>query len=320
MKKILIVTILFLIVILSLSGCVDNNEETAGEDEQNIIENNNGEDGKTEGNDNKKDGNHYSWSTMDQGPYRDQISYATSTDLLNWVDSQIVLAEHASVPGAVYKDEVIYVYFTDVSVDGIAERLGLITSEDNGETWTDKVFVTIEGINDKIPVDPAPFLLDDGRIRLYYFDINEIRQPGFDGANKIYSIVSSDGVNFTQEDGVRFQRKSIYDPAVIKVDALWRLYVGDMADNRVISAVSDDGLTFTEEGIAFEGGIVPDVFFKNDTYYLYTVGIDISTSYNGSSFAKTPYRFESQINRLTADPSVIELNDGTYMMLYKTKI
>jgi hypothetical protein len=262
----------------------------------------------------------YNWSTMMEGPYRDKVSFATSTDLLNWTDSEVILAEHASVPGAVYKNSVIYVYFVDVSEDGKPEQTGLIRSEDNGQTWLPKEWVVYEGIGDKVPVDPAPFLLDDERIRLYYFDINEGRSSNdLGGTNKIYSAVSTDGIHFVQEEDVRFSRQGIYDPDVIEVNGEWRMYVGDIPNNMVISAVSSDRLIFVEEGVAYSGGAVPDVFFKDDIYYLYTAGIDISTSSDGVSFTKTYYSFQSNQGGVTADPSVIELNDGTYMMLYKTQ-
>lgn len=278
-------------------------------------------DGSGDGNGGEKDnGDQYSWSTMDEGPYSDKVSYATSIDLLNWVDSEITLATHASVPGAVYKDDVIYVYFVDVSTDGIPEQIGLIKSSDNGQTWTDKVFIDIEDVGDKVPVDPAPFLLDDGAIRLYYFDINEERS-GFDVAaeNKIYCADSSDGVNFVEHEDVCFAYTGVYDPDVILVDGVYRMYVGDIAGNKVISATSSDGLTFTYEGTAYTGGAVPDAFYKEGTYYLYTAGIDISTSSDGASYTSTSNSFRSNLGTVTADPSVIELNDGTYMMLYKTK-
>jgi hypothetical protein len=256
---------------------------------------------------------------MTEGPYRDKVSFATSIDLLNWTDSGMILANHASVPGAIYKDGTIYVYFVDVSEDGKPEQLGLIRSEDNGTTWSSKEYVIFNGIGNKVPVDPAPFLLDNESIRLYYFDINEQRiSPNPEATNKIYSAISTDGIHFAQEDGVRFERKGIFDPDVIKVNNTWRMYVGDIAGNMVISAVSSDGLSFTEEGTAFDGGAVPDVFFKNNIYYLYTAGIDISNSQNGASFTKTSYSFRL-LEKITADPSVIELDNGTYVMLYKTK-
>ena len=63
----------------------------------------------------------YDWSQMDKGPYHDQISYATSTDLKTWKNSGEILAEHASVPDVILKDGTIYAYFVDFSEDGIKE-------------------------------------------------------------------------------------------------------------------------------------------------------------------------------------------------------
>jgi len=308
MNKILLILLVLISMMMMFCGCTTTEENGENGDQEQQKEENN-------------DKSQYSWSTMNEGPYNDQISYATSTDLLTWVDSEVMLAQHASVPGAIYKDGVIYVYFVDVSVDGIPERTGLITSSDEGMTWSEIEYVTFNGIGDMVPVDPCPFLLDDGRIRLYYYDINEGRQIMTLGMeNKMYSAISSDGITFDHEDGVRFSDIDVYDPDVIQVDDTWRMYVGNIAENKVISATSTNGLDFTKEGTALSGGAVPDVFYKENVYYLYTAGIDISTSSDGATFTKTTNRFESNINMLTADPSVIELEDGSYIMFYKTKI
>jgi hypothetical protein len=304
MKKIVTILIFFVLIATIFSGCTNTKEDT----------NQNGDQSKEK----EEDTNQYAWSTMNEGPYHDKISYATSTDLLTWTDSEIVLADHASVPGAIYKDNTIYVYFIDVSVDGLPERIGLITSNDNGLTWSDEIVITIDDIGDKVPVDPAPFLLDDGRIRLYYFDINEERiAPETTTENHIYAAISSDGIHF-EEEGLCFSQISVYDPDVIQVDDTYRMYVGNLAENKVISATSADGITFTYEGTAYTGGAVPDVFYNNGTYYLYTAGINIATSTDSITFTATSSRFTSTLG-ITADPSVIELNDGTFMMLYKTK-
>ena len=339
-KQITIVSFLFLALVLVAGGCKNKDESNESETNQikeqkqekvevdnNEIDNNievestkslaqEAKEEYEQARERNKDCRQYAWSNMNEGPYRDKVSFATSTDLLNWEDSEQILAEHASVPGAIMKDGTIYVYHVDVSESCYAESLGLIKSEDNGETWSESERVYIKGLSDKVAVDPAPYLLEDGSIRLYYFDINGDKNPSADF--KIYSAVSSDGKNFEEEEGIRFSNPGTLDPDVIKVGDTWRLYAGAIESNSTISATSNDGLNFTYEGVAYQGGAVPDVFYKDGTYYLYTAGIDVATSSDGVKFTRTNGHFQSNLGMVTADPSVIELTDGTYLMMYKT--
>src|SRR3989344_2302561 len=265
----------------------------------------------------KSDG--YKWSTSPQGPYHDKVSYATSTDLLNWTDSGKVLIEHASVPDVILKDGTIYMYFVDVSTDGRPEQLGMMKSTDDGKSWSERQIITIKGVGvaSKVPVDPDPFLLPDGRIRIYYFDISGRANVGSKSKNKIYSAVSSDGVNFKQEDSVRFEDDNIFDPDVLKVDDTWRLYVGNPEGQKVVSATSKDGLNFVKEGAAYEGSSVPNAIYEGGKYYLYTAGIQIATSSDGKTYTKSKYSFKGP-GGVTADPGVVKLGDNNYLMIYKT--
>jgi len=264
-----------------------------------------------------KNKNQYNWSTMDQGPYRDKVSFATGTSLTDWIDSGKILAEHASVPDVVVKDGVLYVYFVDVSTDGIKEQVRLIKSSDNGKTWSAKELITIKGLGDKIAVDPSPFLLDDGQIRLYYFDISTTKTTGMEN-NTIYSAISSDGLNFTEEEGYRLRYRGIFDPDVIRVGDTWRMYVGNEDGSKVYSATSSDGMNFSYEGVAITGGAIPNVIYEAGKYYLYYAsdGVTIATSTDGKIFAKTANKF--QRNGLTADPGVVKVSDNLYFMVYKT--
>ncbi len=135
MKKIVLVLIVLIMIVTGfLSGCTNTNQTSDDEEKE-------------------SGGQEYMWSTMTQGPYKDKVSFANSTDLLNWTDSGVILANHASVPGAIYKDNTIYVYFVDVSEDGKPEQIGLIHSTDKGQTWSSKEYVIFNGIEDKVPVD-----------------------------------------------------------------------------------------------------------------------------------------------------------------------
>lgn len=264
----------------------------------------------------------YSWSTMNEGPYMDSITFATSTNLTSWYPSGKILATHASVPGAVVKNDKIFVYFVDVTEDGVPEQTGLVSSEDNGRTWSTTQRVIIEGLGDHVVADPDPVLLDDGRIRLYYFDINESRlyagEENTEAPQRIYSAISDDGIHFTQENGVRLTRNGAFDPDVERDGDIWRMYVGTPDGQQVISATSSDGLNFSEEGVAFTGGGVPDVFYTEKLWYLFTSGISIATSKDGKTFSSTGHVFHAPGADLTADPSVVQLNTGKYLMVYKT--
>lgn len=265
-----------------------------------------------------KDVGQNNWSTMDQGPYKDKVSYATSTDLLKWTDSGKILATHASVPDAVVKEGIIFAYFVDVSTDGIAEQTGMVKSIDGGKSWTERQIIKIDGIGNKAVADPDPYLLPDGKIRLYYYDILENRTKKITESvvNKIYSAISTDGVNFTQEDGVRLEYEMIFDPDVIKVGDTWRMYAGT-DKNKVISATSTDGLNFTYEGIATENAGVPNIYYDGTKYLLYTAGIEIFTSTDGKTFTKTSNSFRIT-GGVTADPGVVKISEDKYLMVFKT--
>src|SRR3546814_13044846 len=90
------------------------------------------------------------------------------------------------------KDGVIYMYFVDVNTDDKAEQIGLKTSSDKGATWSDTTIITINGVGDRVPVDLDPFLLPDGKIRLYYFDIADSGTNENPKNNKISYAVSID--------------------------------------------------------------------------------------------------------------------------------
>ncbi len=303
--------IVSILAVIIVCGAVYFLLGAAKQDKSSIV---NTTDQPTKSADKGKDANQYDWSTMDQGPYKDKVSYATGTSLINWKDSKKILAEHASVPDVVNNNGVLRVYFVDVTEDGKPEQIGHIQSSDGGATWGERSIVSIKGLGDKVAVDPCPFVLPDGRTRLYYLDINATRSGSLDN-NAIYSAISDDGLNFTEEAGVRFKYKGIFDPDVINVNDNWRMYVGT-DDQKVLSATSIDGLNFTYEGVAFTGGAIPNVVYEDEKYYLYTGGIEISTSTDGKSFTRTGNRFDS--GALTADPGVARITDDQYIMVYKT--
>lgn len=91
------------------------------------------------------------------------------------------------------------------------------------------------GVAPGLPLaDPTAALLDDGRIRLYLF----AQDVGVVGA------VSTDGLDFTEEPGVRVSGPDGGQPRIWRLpDGRWRLYVTKIQE--IVSYTSADGLTFT---------------------------------------------------------------------------
>ena len=183
------------------------------------------------------------------------------------------------------------------------------------KNWSEKQMVAIKGLGDKTFVDPDPYLLDDGRIRLYYFDISATKEDRDLSDNAIYSAISEDGVNFTEEEGKRFAYRGIFDPDVMKIGDFYRMFCGTDQE-QVIYADSEDGLSFNYQGVALEKGSIPNAIYESGTYYMFTGGIEISTSKDGKNFAKTSNKFEA--DGLTADPGVVKLGENNFFMIYKT--
>lgn len=140
--------------------------------------------------------------------------------------------------------------------------------------------------------------LDDGRLRIYYSLEPEV--PGFEG--QVYSAVSSDGITWTKEEGIRMKWATF--PSVIKLSdpkkapklpsgkiAKWRMYFQGFTGGSshkhpeigIMSAISEDGLNWVRED-----------------------GFRIKIGQQGEYDTKH-----------VASPTVIELPDGTFLMVYR---
>jgi hypothetical protein len=76
------------------------------------------------------------------------------------------------------------------------------------------------------------------------------------GPQHILSAISDDGINFTLEDGVRFEGDAIADPDVVRSGDEWLMFLS--LGERVILARSPDGLHFERDtGLTLDGGVMP---------------------------------------------------------------
>ncbi|MEK7674522.1 MAG: hypothetical protein AAB676_01640 [Verrucomicrobiota bacterium] len=84
------------------------------------------------------------------------------------------------------------------------DRVAVRFSEDEGRTWSKPEPIAVEGLESGLarPFDPTLVPLPDGRIRLYF---TSNRSPDFRRSTPaIYSAISSNGISYVFEPGVRF--------------------------------------------------------------------------------------------------------------------
>lgn len=255
------------------------------------------------------------------GPYYHQIYAATSSDGLTWQKQGKMLFDHASVPGAVVKNNKIYLYFVDASFD--EDQLSVVTSTDNGQTFTEKQKVTVQDTPSYAIVDPHPQLVD-GKIRLYYFSSpvapGEEKEPT---SYQIYSASSNDGVNFDNPQVAFSNQQIITDPDVFQTDTDWRMFVSE--GTQLLLAISTDGgLTFQQdENFSWDKGGVCDTIKMGGVFRTYFCGqggiLSATGAETGKLIQETGVRLESENDQIICDPSVVQLPDGSYLMFYKTQ-
>jgi hypothetical protein len=217
----------------------------------------------------------------------------------------------------------------------VSGRTVVAISPDNGVSWVYKKvnFTGVPGLPE--PADPEVVRLDDGTLRMYFTWENREEEPS---VTAVYSALSTDGLNFTMEEGARFgvQGERVKDPVVLKIDNTWHLWNGgDDVDGYY--STSDDGLNFDRKsalltrqnrdqwgidwvssGIAVPGG-----------YRLY--GFDENNIKSLFSVDGTEWSLDSGV-RLSVDPTgglekdwvgdctIVQLLDKSYMMFYVTFI
>lgn len=183
---------------------------------------------------------------------------------------------------------------------------------------------------------PYIYKLKDGKFRLYYC----VKEG-------IVSAVSSDGLNFEKEAGVRIAQVSgfgnhesmVCDPTIVDLpDGTIRMYYKGAtgaggpgkAVHEVFSAVSSDGLNFQKEGLRIDSkktgddgwASVPEAVRLSDgrvrIYYVSDAasvghGIVSAISSDGLNFTKEETKLTGFV-----DPAVIILSDGQYLLLAKS--
>ncbi len=255
---------------------------------------------------------------------------AQSGDLVFIPDAGLRLTD-ASIPEIGY-DAATGTYYLFHSGEGTVKGDAVATSKD-GLTFSAPVLQTSKAF------DPRRVRLPDGRWRSYFWD-NPGRPQG------LKSRISADGVNFTEESGLRYALQAndkssagIYELFANPDGTMVLLYLGDlMGLNNTRRAVSlDSGKTFTFDrgnilgDDSFGGGansyvdittiVLPDgrrrLFSMRQGHTIYTH----TSSDGGKTWTLDPgYRLRDSISfsqyspKSQNDPSVIRLPDGRYRL------
>ncbi|OGD61500.1 hypothetical protein A3A71_02650 [Candidatus Berkelbacteria bacterium RIFCSPLOWO2_01_FULL_50_28] len=127
--------------------------------------------------------------------------------------------------------------------------------------------------------------LANGQKRMYYSI-----EPEVPGNNlEMYSSLSSDGVTWTQESGIR-RTMATFPDVIILPDKTFRMYFQN--GGVIKSAVSTDGLTWTDESgtridklndlsLVFDNVAAPTTIIQNDGTYVMVYRGTINTAYVG---------------------------------------
>lgn len=253
------------------------------------------------------------------GPFYHNVHTAASNDGLRYSGGATQILNHASVPDATLLPSGQIVIY---AVDGAARsKSGVMVaaSDDQGKTWS-AGSMQLNSSRQGGVADPQVILTDSGQLRLYYIVFSGPPAPGQPptGVNKVYSATSSDGINFTEEPGVRFEYAQITDPDVIKINDLWFMYAAQ--GQKQIYATSPDGLSFGYKGITRERGSVSKTVPIGDDKYrqFYCVGgISSSSTSNGISWTDEGVNLSAPAGKIICDPSPIQLEPSSWLMIYK---
>lgn len=162
------------------------------------------------------------------GPWdNDVIVYRVTT---NHTPDQLATFERAGVPTvARLQDGRLISAFQHFPADDHRnfDRVAVRFSSDEGRTWSDPASIKVTGMEPGLarPFDPTLVPLPDGRVRLYF---TSNRNADFRRSTPaIYSAISTNGIDYTFEPGVRFSMEGyiVIDCAVALHNNVFHLIV-----------------------------------------------------------------------------------------------
>ena len=201
------------------------------------------------------------------------------------------------------------------------DRVAVKISEDGGKAWSAPRPIVVEGLPETYqrPFDPTLALAADGRIRLY-FSCSPTGQRLLDAGVGTYSAISTDGVRYQFEPGVRFSMsgRAVIDCAALRLGEKWH-YTSPRGrpDEGAYHAVSDDGLKFTRlddipavDGVNWLGNLMPYAdgmrFYGNSHR-----GMWWAFSKDGREWTRPTY-----LGFGGGDPAAVQVSDKRFLIIY----
>lgn len=204
------------------------------------------------------------------------------------------------------------------------DSVAVMTSDDDGRTWSKPKAITLEGLPDNLYrcFDPTLAALEDGRVRLY-FTSERGNEYDLRGNRAIFSAVSTDGYRYKFEDGERFglTYRETYDVAVAKLGTTWHLYCPMEEPGRGYHAVSVNGRDFVRQ---------LDVTVSGDRRFLGAVladggglrfyGTGAGGGWIGFSADGNEWKVEEAGRFGGADPGAVVTKDGRVLLVTTGKL
>lgn len=282
-----------------------------------------------------------------------RLLLATSTDGVAWTRTGQVLADQSSVADAlVLPSGRLLAYFvaggqrTNGAMETINE-IKLAVSDDQGATWLYRnVSFQPDLAGATKPVDPNAVLDTNGDVCLL-----ATIDPDQDGTNRpcSYAAVSTNGGSafalFTNAPAFQIAGTDLLDPENFEFGpGVWRIWTGGVPGRNLAGLSTNGGHAFQSEG-EFCSAVNPDdtnkcliasdVLADGTAGWLMYAFSDLATGKNIRRLASTnavdwtldeEFEFRVDTNAAAVEatdvwaPAVVRFTNGTYLMIYETRI
>lgn len=259
------------------------------------------------------------------GPWNSPLKMAWSNDGITF-GNPAIFQDSAGVPTVIrWKGDTLiaaFQWFRQPNPSPSWDRVAIKFSYDNGISWTVPSPVVFNNFPTgyQRPFDPTLVLLPGDSLRMYFSSSNGTPTGGLDSTVNTYSAVSTDGINYNFESGVRVDvtNNRVIDPAVIHFNNSWH-YISPKGapQDGAYHFVSPDGLNYMQ---------VPDI--PSNAMHNWTGNYMVEDStllrFYGSGgtiwFNSTPnggvWNGYTSTNMNGGDPSVLKTDSAVYLMIF----